>query len=49
MDRLDNEDIGGIWKRHYPKRGDSETSRSLCVSLAMILKQRARSDPSSGE
>ena len=43
MDRLDNEDIGLIWARHYPKRSESESSRSLCVTLAMIIKQRAES------
>jgi hypothetical protein len=25
MDRLDNEDIGLIWARHYPKRSESES------------------------
>lgn len=43
MDRLDNEDIGLIWARHYPKRYESESSRSLCVTLAMIIKHRAES------
>jgi hypothetical protein len=43
MDRLDNEDIGLIWARHYPKRSESESSRSLCVTLAMIIKHRAES------
>jgi len=41
MDRLDNEDIGLIWARHYPKRSKSESSWSLCVTLAMIIKHRA--------
>jgi hypothetical protein len=41
MDRLDNEDIGIIWKRHYPKRAHSESSKSLCLTLAMILDRRA--------
>jgi hypothetical protein len=41
MDRLENEDIGLIWTRHFPKRADSETSKSLCVTLAMILRGRA--------
>ena len=43
MDRLDNEDIRLIWARHYLKRSESESSRSLCVTLAMIIKQRAES------
>jgi len=43
MDRLDNEDIRLIWARHYPKRSESESSRSLCVTLAMIIKHRAES------
>jgi len=38
MDRLENEDIGLIWARHFPKRADSETSNSLCLTLAMILR-----------
>jgi hypothetical protein len=41
MDRLDSEDIGLIWARHYPKRSESESSKSLCVTLAMIIKHRA--------
>jgi hypothetical protein len=41
MDRLENEDIGLIWSRHFPKRADSETSKSLCLTLAMILRGRA--------
>ena len=41
MDRLENEDIGLIWARHFPKRADSETSKSLCLTLAMILRGRA--------
>ena len=41
MDRLENEDIGLIWARHFPKRTDSETSKSLCLTLAMILRGRA--------
>ena len=41
MDRLENEDIGLIWARHFPKRVDSETSKSLCLTLAMILRGRA--------
>ena len=43
MDRLDNEDIGIIWGRHYPKRTESPSSMSLCVTLAMIIRQRAKS------
>ena len=43
MDRLDNEDIGMIWARHFPKRAESGSSRSLCLSLAMVLRLRARS------
>ena len=45
MDRLENEDIGIIWARHYPMRDESETSRSLCVTLFMILKKRAEAVP----
>ncbi len=41
MDRLENEDIGLIWARHFPKRAESETSKSLCLTLAMILRGRA--------
>jgi hypothetical protein len=43
MDRLDDEDIGIIWARHYPKRAERASSMSLCVTLAMIVKQRAKS------
>jgi hypothetical protein len=43
MDRLDNEDIGIIWSRHYPKRGESASSMSLCLTLAIIIRLRARS------
>ena len=43
MDRLDDEDIGVIWARHYPKRTERESSMSLCVTLTMIIKQRAKS------
>ena len=43
MDRLDDEDIGVIWARHYPKRTERESSMSLCITLTMIIKQRAKS------
>ena len=43
MDRLDDEDIGIIWGRHYPKRGEHASSMLLCITLAMIIKQRAKS------
>ena len=43
MDRLEDEDIGIIWERHYPKRGERGSSMSLCVTLTMIIKQRAQS------
>jgi hypothetical protein len=43
MERLDEEDIGIIWARHYPKRTERESSMSLCVTLTMIIKQRAKS------
>ena len=43
VDRLDNEEIGMIWARHFPKRAESGSSRSLCLSLAMVLRLRARS------
>jgi hypothetical protein len=43
MDRLDDEDIGIIWSRHYPKRAEQASSMSLCVTLTMIIKQRAKS------
>ena len=43
MDRLDDEDIGVIWARHYPRRAESQSSKSLCITLAMIIKQRASS------
>lgn len=43
MDRLDNEDIGLIWARHYPRRAENQSSKSLCITLAMIIKQRATS------
>jgi hypothetical protein len=46
VDRLDNEDIGLIWGRHYPKRTESQSSKSLCITLAMIIKQRAASNAS---
>jgi hypothetical protein len=42
LDRLDNEDIGIIWERHFPKRAESASSMSLCVTLAMIIMQRAK-------
>ncbi len=42
MDRLENKDIGVIWARHYPKRAESASSMSLCVTLTLIIKQRAR-------
>ena len=42
MDRLDDEDIGAIWRRHYSRRIYSDISRSLCTSLAMILRLRAQ-------
>lgn len=43
MDRLDDQDIGIIWARHYPKRTEHESSMSLCVTLSMIIKHRAKS------
>jgi hypothetical protein len=43
MDRLENEDIGLIWARHYPRRSESQSSKSLCITLAIIIKQRAAS------
>jgi len=43
MDRLDDEDIGFIWARHYSKRAGQASSMSLCITLAMIIKQRAKS------
>jgi hypothetical protein len=43
MDRLDDEDIGIIWARHYPRRAEHDSSMSLCVTLSMIIKQRAKS------
>jgi hypothetical protein len=49
MDRLDNEDIGLIWARHYPNRSESQSSKSLCITLAMIVKQRAASIFSEGD
>ena len=42
MDRLDNEDIGMIWARHFPKRAENGSSKSLCVSLAIVIRLRAR-------
>jgi hypothetical protein len=42
MDRLDNDEIGMIWARHYPKRAESGSSRSLCLSLVMVIRLRAR-------
>ena len=42
MDRLEDEDIGVIWGRHYPKRTQQASSMSLCITLAMIIKQRAK-------
>ena len=43
MDRLDNEEIGIIWSRHYPKRAENGSSKSLCLSLGMVIRLRARS------
>ena len=40
---MDDEDIGIIWARHYPQRTERESSMSLCVTLTMIIKQRAKS------
>jgi len=40
---LDDEDIGIIWGRHFPKRSQHASSMSLCITLAMIIKQRAKS------
>ena len=42
MDRLDNEEIGMIWARHFPNRAENGSSRSLCLSLAMVIRLRAR-------
>ena len=42
MDRLDNEGIGMIWARHFPKRAENGSSKSLCVSLAIVIRLRAR-------
>ena len=43
MDRLDNEDIGTIWALHYSKRAENKSSKSLLLSLHLIIKQRANS------
>ena len=44
VDRLeDTEEIGIIWARHYPKRTENASSKVLCLTLAMIVKQRAKS------
>jgi hypothetical protein len=43
MDHLDNEEIGTIWARHYSKRSENESSKSLLLTLHMIIKQRAES------
>jgi hypothetical protein len=40
-ERLDNEDIGTIWERHYPKRAENAFSMSLCLTLVMIIRLRA--------
>jgi hypothetical protein len=42
MDRIHNEDIRIIWARHYPKRAERASSMSLCLTLAMIIRLRAR-------
>ena len=42
MDRLDNEGIGMIWARHFPKRAENGSSKSLCLSLAIVIRLRAR-------
>ena len=44
MDRLDDEDIGIIWERRYPKRVERASSMSLCLTRAKrITNPRAGS------
>jgi hypothetical protein len=43
MDRLENEDIGLIWSRHFPRRAENASSKSLCLTLAIVVRLRARS------
>ena len=42
MDRLDNEEIGIIWASHYPEAARMGRQKSLCLSLAMLLRAAGR-------
>ena len=41
MERLNDQEIGCMWARHYPIRNDNGFSWNICLNIAYIVEARA--------
>ena len=42
MDRIEDRDIDRLWGEHYPKSKTNILSKSVCVTIALIIENKAR-------
>ena len=42
MDRIEDRDINRLWGEHYPKSKTSIVSKTLCLTIASIIQNKAR-------
>ena len=42
MDRIEDRDINRLWGEHYPKSKTSIVSKTLCLTIALIIENKAR-------
>ena len=42
MDRIEDRDINRLWGEHYPKSKTNILSKSLCVTIVLIIENKAR-------
>ena len=42
MDRIEDRDINRLWGEHYPKSKTNILSKSICVTIALIIQNKAR-------
>jgi hypothetical protein len=42
MGRLEDQDIGLLWTKHYRCRKDDPSSQTVCLLLCFIVRERGR-------
>jgi hypothetical protein len=49
VDQIKDREIGRLWAEHYPKSKTSGASKTLCMTIALMLEDKAEALEAEGD